>query len=214
MALSPITEPSDGMTLLLFIDSGDFLLADGTSNLSNKRIMQTILIGDIHGCSREFSALLDHVSPGRDDRLILLGDLVNKGPDPAGVVEIFESLDCVCLLGNHDLDHVKWKDGAIPKAESIVTKDLFPPALYERFVEEVARMPPLFESADLIAVHGGLLNGLGLSEQPMEVMTGDRNLPSDWKDEIVLDRPLVAGHKRYSSDPAVPYIVEGKILRP
>jgi serine/threonine protein phosphatase 1 len=172
--------------------------------------MQTILIGDIHGCSREFSALLDHVSLGRDDRLILLGDLVNKGPDPSGVVEIFESLDCVCLLGNHDLDHVKWKGEGIPKAESIVTKDLFPPALYERFVEEVARMPLLFESADLIAVHGGLLNGLCLSDQPTEVMTGDRNLPSDWKDEIVLDRPLVAGHKRYNSDPAVPYIVEGK----
>ena len=66
------------------------------------------------------------------------------------------------------------------------------------------------EGPDLIAVHGGLLNGVALSEQPMEVMTGDRNLPSDWKDEVVLDRPLVAGHKRYGSDPAVPFIVEGK----
>lgn len=172
--------------------------------------MQTIFIGDVHGCSREFSALLDHVSPGVDDRLILLGDLVNKGPDPAGVIEIFASLDCVCLLGNHDFDHLKWAGGGIPKAESIVTKQLISPALYEKFLEDVARMPPLFESADLIAVHGGLLNGLALSEQPMEVLTGDRNLPSDWTDEIALDRPLIAGHKRYSSDPAVPYIVEGK----
>jgi serine/threonine protein phosphatase 1 len=172
--------------------------------------METILIGDIHGCSREFSALLDHVSPRRDDQLILLGDLVNKGPDPAGVLKIFASLDCVCLLGNHDFDHLKWKGGASPKAESIVTKQLIPPVLYEKFLYEVARMPPLFESPDLIAVHGGLLNGVALSEQPMEVMTGDRNLPSDWKDEIVLDRPLVAGHKRYGSDPALPFIVEGK----
>jgi len=172
--------------------------------------MQTIFIGDVHGCSREFSALLDHVSPGRDDRLILLGDLVNKGPDPAGVLEIFARLDCVCLLGNHDFDHLKWKAGGIPKAESIVTKDLIPTALYEKFLEEVARMSALFESADFIAVHGALLNGVALSEQPLEVMTGDRNLSSDWKDEIILDRPLVAGHKRYSSDQAVPFIVEGK----
>ena len=172
--------------------------------------METILIGDIHGCSREFSALLDHVSPRRDDKLILLGDLVNKGPDPVGVLKIFASLDCVCLLGNHDFDHLKCKGGASPKAESIVTKQLIPPVLYEKFLNEVARMPPLFESPDLIAVHGGLLNGVALSEQPIEVMTGDRNLPSDWKDEIVLDRPLVAGHKRYGSDPAVPFIVEGK----
>jgi serine/threonine protein phosphatase 1 len=172
--------------------------------------METILIGDIHGCSRELSALLDHVSPRRDDKLILLGDLVNKGPDPAGVLEIFASLDCVCLLGNHDFDHLKWKDGGIPKAESIVTKQLIPRGVYDRFLEEVARMPPVFESADLIAVHGGLLNGLSLLEQPMEVLTGERNLPSEWKDEIVLDRPLIAGHKRYSSDQTVPYIIEGR----
>src|SRR6478735_1000193 len=110
--------------------------------------METIFIGDVHGCSREFSALLDHVSPGRDDRLILLG-----------VLEIFATLDCVCLLGNHDFDHLKWKAGGIPKAESIVTKNLIPTALYEKFLEEVARMCALFESADFIAVHGALLNG-------------------------------------------------------
>ena len=172
--------------------------------------METIFIGDIHGCSREFSALLDHVSPGRGDRLILLGDLVNKGPDPAGVLQIFATVDCVCLLGNHDLDHLKWKGGGIPKAESIVTKELIPAPLYEKFLEEVVRMPPLFERSDFIAVHGGLLNGVALSEQPLEVMTGDRNLSNDWKDEIILDRPLVAGHKRYGSDQGVPYIVEGK----
>lgn len=172
--------------------------------------METIFIGDIHGCSREFSALLDHVSPGRGDRLILLGDLVNKGPDPAGVLEIFATVDCVCLLGNHDLDHLKWKGGGIPKVESIVTKELIPAPLYEKFLEEIVRMPPLFERSDFIAVHGGLLNGVALSEQPLEVMTGDRNLSNDWKDEIILDRPLVTGHKRYGSDQAVPYIVEGK----
>lgn len=172
--------------------------------------METIFIGDIHGCSREFSALLDQVSPGRGDRLILLGDLVNKGPDPAGVLEIFATVDCVCLLGNHDLDHLKWKGGGIPKVESIVTKELIPAPLYEKFLEEVVRMPPLFERSDFIAVHGGLLNGVALSEQPLEVMTGDRNLSNDWKDEIILDRPLVTGHKRYGSDQAVPYIVEGK----
>jgi serine/threonine protein phosphatase 1 len=172
--------------------------------------METIIIGDIHGCSREFSALLDHVSPGIDDKLILLGDLLNKGPDPAGVSEIFESLDCVCLLGNHDVDHLKWKAGAVPKPETMLAKASIPPPVYQRYLECVARMPPLFENSDLIAVHAGLLNGVALSEQPMEVMTGEQNLSSDWKDKIALDRPLIAGHKRYSPDPSVPYIVEGK----
>ena len=89
--------------------------------------VETIIIGDIHGCSREFSALLDHVSPGIDDRLVLLGDLVNKGPDPAGVLETFASLNCLCLLGNHDVDHLRWKAGRSPKPETILTRQLIPP---------------------------------------------------------------------------------------
>jgi serine/threonine protein phosphatase 1 len=172
--------------------------------------VETIIIGDIHGCSREFSALLDHVSPGTDDRLVLLGDLVNKGPDPAGVLETFASLNCLCLLGNHDVDHLRWKAGHSPKPESILTRQLIPPTLYERYLEWVAKMPLFFEDSDLIAVHGGLLNGLPLPEQPVEVVAGERNLPSDWKDHIAFDRPVVAGHKRYSPDPSVPCIVEGR----
>ena len=31
-------------------------------------------------------------------------------------------------------------------------------------------MPPFFEDSDLIAVHGGLLNGIPLPEQPVEVV--------------------------------------------
>ena len=84
--------------------------------------MTTIFIGDIHGCSREFAALLDAVAPTSDDRLVLLGDLLNKGPDPVGVLETFESLDCVCLLGNHEFDHLKWKAGRLPKPESVRTR--------------------------------------------------------------------------------------------
>jgi serine/threonine protein phosphatase 1 len=172
--------------------------------------MTTIIIGDIHGCSREFSALLDKVAPRSDDHLVLLGDLVNKGPDPLGVLDTFESLDCVCLLGNHDLDHLRWKTGSVPKPESVLTRKSMPPHRYDRYLELVGRMPLYFENKDLIAVHGALLNGVALSDQPIGVMTGDINLERRWKDEINLDRPLIAGHKRYSPDQCKPYIVEGK----
>jgi serine/threonine protein phosphatase 1 len=172
--------------------------------------MTTIIIGDIHGCSREFTALLHKVAPASDDRLVLLGDLLNKGPDPIGVLETFESLDCVCLLGNHDFDHLRWQAGSLPKQESVLTRKLMPPACYERYLELAAGMPLYFENNELIAVHGGLLNGVALPDQPVDVLTGDVNLDSNWKDQIILDRPLVAGHKRYSPNQCEPYIVEGK----
>jgi len=172
--------------------------------------MTTIIIGDIHGCNREFSALLDKAAPDSDDRLVLLGDLLSKGPDPVGVFETFESLNSVCLLGNHDFDHLKWKIGSVPKPETVLTKKLMPPGYYERYLKLVGRMPLFFENEDLIAVHAALLSGVALSDQPVEVMTGDVNLHRTWKDEINLDRPLVAGHKRYSANQCEPYIVEGK----
>ena len=172
--------------------------------------MATIIIGDIHGCGREFTALLDKVAPNSDDRLVLLGDLLNKGPDPLGVLKTFESLDCVCLLGNHDFDHLKWKEGRLPKPETVLTRKSMPPAYYEKYLELAGSMPLYFENEDLIAVHGAILNGVALPDQPVDVITGDVNLDSDWKDRIILNRPLVAGHKRYRPTQCEPYIVEGK----
>ena len=128
--------------------------------------MNTIIIGDIHGCNREFMALLQKVGLTSNDRLVLLGDLLNKGPDPIGVLKTFKSLECVCLLGNHDFDHLKWRAGSQPRSESVVTRKLMPPACYEGYLELVRRMPLYFENKDLIAVHGALLNGVALPDQP------------------------------------------------
>ena len=68
--------------------------------------MATYAVGDIQGCYREFAKLLKVVSfdPGRD-RLWLLGDLINRGPQSLAVMELVMSLDdcTITVLGNHDL---------------------------------------------------------------------------------------------------------------
>ena len=67
---------------------------------------RTLVIGDIHGCLRQFDALLDTVAVTASDRLILLGDLVDRGPDSAGVVRRAIGLSARCRLsvirGNHE----------------------------------------------------------------------------------------------------------------
>jgi len=171
----------------------------------------TILIGDIHGCSRELRELLHRLSPATNDRIVLMGDLVNKGPDPTGVLEIFESLECLCLRGNHECNHLDWQAGhASPKPDSILTRELVSEAIYERYLAEAARMPLYHEQPGFFAVHGAVVNGLPLSEQPDKVLTGEITLDPSWVDFVDLDRPLVVGHKRYSQDQGDPYIVEGK----
>jgi serine/threonine protein phosphatase 1 len=68
--------------------------------------MRTIAIGDIHGCLRAFDTLLERVKPTAADRLITLGDYVDRGPDSAGVldrlVEMCLAGNLVALRGNHD----------------------------------------------------------------------------------------------------------------
>lgn len=68
--------------------------------------MALYLIGDVQGCNSALQHLLDEISfsPSRDT-LYLLGDLVNRGPDSAGVLRRLMGYGATaqCLLGNHDL---------------------------------------------------------------------------------------------------------------
>ncbi len=48
---------------------------------------RTVIVGDVHGCCAELKALLAEVGFEAGDRLVMVGDLVTRGPDPAGLVE-------------------------------------------------------------------------------------------------------------------------------
>jgi bis(5'-nucleosyl)-tetraphosphatase (symmetrical) len=64
------------------------------------------LVGDVQGCAAALQRLLAEVgfSPSRD-RIVVLGDLVNRGPQSLAVVQHLAGLGAAatCLLGNHDL---------------------------------------------------------------------------------------------------------------
>ena len=71
--------------------------------------MRTIIIGDIHGCSGALRLLLAKIMPDeKADRLILLGDLFDRGPDSWGVFQMVRELAdkfgdrFVLLRGNHE----------------------------------------------------------------------------------------------------------------
>jgi len=65
-------------------------------------------IGDIHGCFRPFHELVvKHIDLKKDDRLILLGDYIDRGTQSREVVDFIMDLiekgfDVVPLTGNHE----------------------------------------------------------------------------------------------------------------
>lgn len=68
--------------------------------------MRTFAIGDIHGCLQSLKTLLDSLELRPDDRLIFLGDYVDRGPDARGVIEHLMALSQnpthQFLRGNHE----------------------------------------------------------------------------------------------------------------
>lgn len=66
-----------------------------------------LAIGDIHGCHDQLAALLAKVKPQPSDRLVFLGDYIDRGPRSKEVVELVLSLrqrcpDTIFLKGNHE----------------------------------------------------------------------------------------------------------------
>src|SRR3954463_3440443 len=68
--------------------------------------MRTLAIGDIHGCYAALDALLGLAQPAADDRLITLGDYVDRGPDSRAVLDrligLYDAGRLIPLRGNHD----------------------------------------------------------------------------------------------------------------
>lgn len=69
--------------------------------------MSVYAVGDLQGCYRPFCGLLESLDfdPARD-RLWLVGDLVNRGPDSLETLRFVRSLGdaAITVLGNHDLN--------------------------------------------------------------------------------------------------------------
>lgn len=66
-----------------------------------------LAIGDIHGCSVAFDTLMRAVKLQPHDRVITLGDYVDRGPDSKGVIdrliELHDRGQLVALRGNHEM---------------------------------------------------------------------------------------------------------------
>jgi bis(5'-nucleosyl)-tetraphosphatase (symmetrical) len=122
--------------------------------------MATYAIGDIQGCFKEFSRLLDYLGFATTrDRLWLVGDLVNRGPDSLAVLRFVKGLgdSAVTVLGNHDLHLVMQSEGhGKASREDTLASVLAAPDRNELLAWLRAR--PLFHvDGDYAMVHAGLL---------------------------------------------------------
>ena len=76
---------------------------------------RTIVVGDVHGCYDELLLLLDEAKVTDEDRVILLGDMVDRGPENGKVVDWAIDREIIqgqkaCVMGNHEFQHLIYED--------------------------------------------------------------------------------------------------------
>jgi predicted phosphodiesterase len=131
-----------------------------------------IAIGDIHGCAHEFERLIEKLAPDSSDQILLLGDLINKGPDPLRVFDIARRIGAQSLLGNHELRlklYRRTRDLSLLKKEDYPTLNALRGADWE-FIEAMP-LTHHHKETDTLFVHGGFLPRRPWQDQPAEVVT-------------------------------------------
>ena len=118
------------------------------------------LVGDVQGCDdalQRLLAVLDF-SPSRD-RLVLLGDLVNRGPASLAVLRRVAALGdaAVSLLGNHDLHLLAVAHGVRGVHKSDTFDDVLRAADAPAWIEWVRRQRLAHVEAGWLCVHAGVV---------------------------------------------------------
>lgn len=144
-------------------------------------IERTIIVGDIHGCIDEFNELIDKLSYNpNSDRLILLGDLIDRGPDSAAVVQKARQMGLECIMGNHEYKFLKWYN-SVGTRNDVYDKISYYSQFSEEDIEYMWKMPTYIKLDNIIAVHAGLKPGIALSEQSKDDLMYIRYTDSDRK---------------------------------
>jgi predicted phosphodiesterase len=143
---------------------------------------RTIVIGDVHGCHQELRDLLDKVAPEEGDRLISLGDLVNRGPDSHAVFELAREVGMEAVMGNHELRLLRYrrtKDDSILKDYDFDTLR----QLSQQDWAVIEGMHKVIELPELrtVLVHGGFLPGRPWQGQSLDLITWIQVINGDGK---------------------------------
>ena len=69
----------------------------------------TYVMSDIHGMAELFKRMLEQIRFSDEDTLYILGDMIDRGPDPAGILDFAMSHgNVIALKGNHEDGFVQW----------------------------------------------------------------------------------------------------------
>jgi bis(5'-nucleosyl)-tetraphosphatase (symmetrical) len=165
--------------------------------------MATYAIGDIQGCYTPLARMLDKVAfDPAVDRLWIVGDLVNRGPESLRVLRFLRDLGDAAsiVLGNHDLYLLMVAAGFKRRDSDDTLFQVLEAPDRDELIDWLACLPLLEVHGDHVLVHAGLLPGWtvtraqALANEVSVVLGGARarefllnlagNRPERWSDGL------------------------------
>ncbi len=156
------------------------------------------VIADIHGCAKTFATLLEKLKLKKSDKLYLLGDYIDRGPDSKGVVDLIINLQksgykVFPLHGNHEEDFQFYLTSERRRA---AYSRYYPNNnIYDKsYMDFFLSLPYYYELDNHILVHAGFdFSGDDIFKNK-EAMLWER----DWEDSYVpamaRNKTIVHGH--------------------
>jgi len=163
-----------------------------------------LLIGDVQGNNAALGQLLDEAGfSASRDRVVVLGDLVNRGPDSLGVLRRLNALGsaATCLLGNHDLHLLAVAHGARRLHKDDTFGDVLTAPDAPTWIDWLRGQPLAHEEAGWLCVHAGVVpqwsaaQTLALAREVQALLSGPElaeflpqmygNAPDRWSDTLV-----------------------------
>jgi serine/threonine protein phosphatase 1 len=134
-----------------------------------------IFIGDVHGHYDGLMKLLEAISLNSDDQVYFVGDLIDRGPKSAQVVQFVRESGFGCVLGNHEqllleafpgsrVSHVALQAWLQSGGQSTVASYSKPEALLEN-LNWLRSLPTHLDLGDIWLAHAGLHPKLPVHEQ-------------------------------------------------
>lgn len=162
-------------------------------------------ISDIHGYYGTFCRLMDKIKFGGGDRLFVLGDFIDKGPESVRLAKLLFSLrNVICIAGNHEYDFLKYYRSLMMDTEDYgrVLEQLrgyFPDGelLDWETVDAIDFLPFFAETENFIGVHAGIPVRNGVLVPMQEVTPEQLVYDRRFKDADVLpqgEKCVLFGH--------------------
>lgn len=165
--------------------------------------MAIYAIGDVQGCHAELVRLLELIRfDAARDRLWLVGDLVNRGPDSLAVLRLVKSLGdaAITVLGNHDLHLLAVAEGVAELHRSDTLDEVLNAPDRDVLLDWLRSQRLLHVEDGFVLVHAGLLpqwsvkRAAGLAREVEQALRGKDhvnflahmygNQPKSWDDAL------------------------------